>query len=196
MKMMKSPKSIWKRIFLPVSVFCCAILCMGMSQCAILEEDPADTPDWLQPLFEEADTTPPKAVVSIHSIVKYPRGENSIERKIMSYTGEECCIKTLSLLSSKEITRVRIQPRESDPDMYDLYLTLTDRGRKMWIGLSVAHKGAQLAFVIDGMLYRKFTPRMLYDDVTQEIMIDGPFDPATALEIMNNAAKTHKKLNR
>ena len=188
-------KSIWKRIFLPMSVLCCAFLCMGVEQCAVLTEE-EDAPDWLQPLIEEADTTPPKAVVSIHSIVKYPRGESSIERKIMSYTGEECYINTLPLLSSKEIKQIRIQPRSGEPDMYDLYLTLTDRGRKMWIGLSVANKGNQLAFVIDGMLYRKFVPRMLYDDVVQEIMIDGPFDPATALEVRNNAQKTHRKMNR
>jgi len=74
-------------------------------------------------------------------------------------------------------------PRGNDPDMYDLLLTLSDRGRKMWIALSVANKNTQLAFAVDGMIYRKFVPRLLYDDTTFEILVDGPFDPATAMEL-------------
>ena len=66
----------------------------------------------------------------------------------------------------------------------------------MWIGLSVPNQRNQLAFVIDGMFYRSFQPRLIYDDVTDEIIIDGPFDKATALEIQNQSQKNHRKANR
>ena len=87
------------------------------------------------------------------------------------------------MISSKDIEEVKIEPRASDPDMYDLHLYLTERGRKMWIGLSVPNRNTELAFVVDGLMYRKFIPRMLYDDSTRDIIVDGPFDPATAQEI-------------
>ena len=104
-------------------------------------------------------------------------------------------INRLPLLFSKEIMSITAIPRVSDPDFYDLRVKLTSRGRKMWIGLSVPNQKTNLAFVIDGMYYRSFRPRMIYDDVTDEIIIDGPFDKATALEVQNNAEKNYKKAN-
>ena len=186
----------WKRfcrfLSLPAAL-CCAVLCMGVEQCDFDSENPDSL---LSALADESDPTPPKAVISIHSIVKYPRGENSIEKNITSYSGEQVWINSLPLISSQDIKEVKIIPRENEPDMYDLHLFLTDRGRKMWIGLSVGFKGTQLAFVVDGMLYRRFEPRMIYDDVSTDVIVDGPFDPATALEIQNNSKKTYRKMSR
>ena len=76
-------QTIRKRILLPMAVLCCAVLSMGVEQCA-LEEDA----DWLAPLMEEGDVEPPKAVITIHSIIKYPSGNTSLEQKIQSYSGQ------------------------------------------------------------------------------------------------------------
>ena len=45
-----------------------------------------------------------------------------------------------------------------------------------------------LAFVIDNVLYRTFTPRFLYSD-GDTVVIDGPFDEAAALNLEANAIR-------
>lgn len=174
---------------MPVAAICTACLMMAVEEC-----DPENPTRDLEILLDPSMAEPQKAVVSVHEIVRYPRA-NEHEQKIPSYFGNEVTINRLPLLFSKEIMSITAIPRVSDPDFYDLRVKLTSRGRKMWIGLSVPNQKTNLAFVIDGMYYRSFRPRMIYDDVTDEIIIDGPFDKATALEVQNNAEKNYKKAN-
>ena len=52
-----------------------------------------------------------------------------------------------------------------------------------------------MAFIIDGMVYRTFVPRLFYDDVSTSIIVDGPFDPTTAKKLESNASRNHFRLN-
>ena len=72
---------------------------------------------------------------------------------------------------------------------------LTDRGHKLWINLSVQHKGQQLAFVIDGTVYRGFVPRQIADNALS-VIVDGPFDQATAMALQNNAKYNYFKMRK
>ena len=179
----------WKRAIMPVAAICAAVLVMGVEKC-----DPDEMGDKMEELMEvEAES--PKGAVSIHEIIKYPRADET-EQKIPSYFGSDITIRRLPLLYYKEIESITAIPRTADPGFYDLKLKMTSRGRKMWIGLSVPNQRTPLAFVIDGMYYRSFKPRMIYDDVSDEVIVDGPFDQATALELQNNSAKNYRKSNK
>jgi len=179
----------WKRAVMPAAAVCTAVLVMGVEKC-----DPDEMEEKVNEMLQ-VETEPPKGAISIHEIVKYPKA-NEMEQKIPSYFGNEITINRVPLLFYKEIENVTAVPRAGDPNFYDLKLKMTTRGRKMWIGLSVPNQRTPLAFVIDGMYYRSFKPRMIYDDTTDEVIVDGPFDQATALEIQNNAAKNHRKSNK
>lgn len=179
----------WKKAVMPVAAVCTAVLVMGVEQC-----DPEEMDEKMNEMLQ-VETEPPKGAVSIHEIVKYPRADET-EQKIPSYFGTDVTIRRLPLLFYKEIEAATAIPRTGDPNFYDLKLKLTSRGRKMWIGLSVPNQRTPLAFVIDGMYYRSFKPRMIYDDSSDEVIVDGPFDQATALEIQNNAAKNYRKSNK
>ena len=58
------------------------------------------------------------------------------------------------------------------------------------------HKGTQLAFVIDGTVYRGFVPRQLDNDEAMSVIVDGPFDQATAMALQNNAKYNYYKMRK
>ena len=182
-------KLSWKRAVMPAVAVCAAVLVMGVDQC-----DPDEMSEKMDELMQ-VETEAPKGAVSIHEIVKYPHADET-EQKIPSYFGSDITIRRLPLLFYKEIEQITAVPRSTEPGFYDLKLKMTTRGRKMWIGLSVPNQRTPLAFVIDGMYYRSFKPRMIYDDVSVEVIVDGPFDQATALEVQNNSAKNYRKSNK
>ena len=138
---------------------------------------------------------PAKNVVSIHEVIRRRTGD-SIERTVSSYFGDDVTIHAMQLLDSSEIKYIQPVPIPGDQGFYNLRLDLTERGRKLWINLSVQHKGTELAFVIDGTVYRGFVPRMLDDDADMDVIVDGPFDQATALALQNNAKFNYFKLRK
>lgn len=176
-------------MLMPAAAVCTAVLMMGVEEC-----DPDKMDSQIETLLQ-TETEPPKGAISIHEIVKYPHADET-EQKIPSYFGADITIRRLPLLFYKEIESVTMVPRTNDPEFFDLRLKLSGRGRKMWIGLSVPNQRNQLAFVIDGMYYRSFRPRIIYDDTTDVVTIDGPFDRATAMELQANGEKNHKKANK
>ena len=104
-------------------------------------------------------------------------------------------IHYIQLLDSSEIKNITYVPIPGDQGFYNLRFDLTDRGHKLWINLSVQHKGTQLAFVIDGTVYRGFVPRQIADDALS-VIVDGPFDQATALALQNNAKYNYFKMRK
>ena len=165
-----------------------ALLLTGASSC----EEVLKNPDKF--IEEEYDKTP-NYVISIHDIIKYRRGD-MIEKEVEAFAGGTICINKNSYLHSRDIQQIGMVQRKNDPDFYDLVLTLTDRGQRIWSALSVNMRtkgsGTQLAFVIDGMHYRSFKPELLTDNETKVVTVEGPFDPATAKALVKNAARNYK----
>lgn len=178
-----------KRILMPAAAVCTACLMMGVEEC-----DPEQSSTVLDDLLQ-VETEPVKAAISVHEIVKYPRADET-EQTVPSYFGAEVTVRRLPLLYYKEILSATPIPRTGEDGFFDLRLKFTSRGRKMWIGLSVANRHKQLAFLIDGMYYRSFRPRLIYDEATDEVIIDGPFDQATAKELEVNTPLNYKKGQR
>jgi len=133
-------------------------------------------------------------VVSVHEIVKYPRAQ-SLEMNIPSFSGTPVCINTNYFLHSKHITAIEIVEEKDKPGFYDLILSLDRRGRMLWSALSVNFRNTQMAFVIDGVYYRSFSPEQLGSDEDVSVKIKGPFDLATAEGLKRNSEKNHKLFN-
>ena len=160
----------FKKFVMPALALCTACLMMGVEEC-----DPENPTKAMEELLDPSLAEAPKAVISIHEIIRYPRA-SEIEQKIPSYFGKDVTINRNPMLFSKEIIEIKAIPQVRDPNYFDLHLKLTVRGRKMWIGLSVNNRREQLAFVIDGMFYRSFQPRMIYDDVTGKFSFPVPME--------------------
>ncbi len=170
------------------AVVCLAVMCCGYRSC-----DSTDREVIYDPAKWEESQKPTKSVVSIHEIVRIPRGEGA-ELNILSYFEDDVCINSIQYLDSSEIMSIEAIPIPNNTS-YNLRLTLTERGQKRWLMASIANKGKQLAFVIDGMMYRRFIPRVT-DDNNNVIIIDGPFDRATAMEVQNNSKMNYYKMRK
>ena len=156
---------------------------------------PDDIDHMLDPENLDMSSRPLEGVVSIREIVTLRRGTDK-EVLLPAMFCDDICLNKTVLLDSSEIKYIQPIPIPGDQGFYNLRLDLTERGRKLWINLSVQHKGTELAFVIDGTVYRGFVPRMLDDDADMDVIVDGPFDQATALSLQNTAKFNYFKLRK
>ena len=169
------------------AVFCCGA---GAQSCNAEDIDHMFDPEHL-----DMSDRPLEGIIEIQEIIRLRRG---IDKEIMAPTlfGDDICLNKAILLDSADIKKVVAIPIEKQPPYYSLELKLTDRGKRHWIGLSLPNRGTHVAFIIDGIVYRTFVPRLLYDDVTDSIIVDGPFDPATAKRLESNAARNFVRLSK
>lgn len=144
---------------------------------------------------ENLDTSnrPLEGVIEVREIIRLRRGTDK-EEWAPAMFGDDICLNTAVLLRPSDVKEIKAIPLEKNKPYYSLELKLTDRGKRHWIGLSLPNKGKHVAFLIDGVVYRTFVPRMLYDDVTDSIIVDGPFDPATAKKLESNSARNYFRL--
>jgi len=148
----------------------------------------------LDPENLDTSSRPLEGVIEIQEIIRLRRGS---DKEVMGPTmfGDDLCLDKTILLDSADIKEVKAIPIDKMPPYYSLELKLTERGKRHWIGLSLPNRATHIAFIIDGIVYRTFVPRMLYDDVTDSIVVDGPFDPATAKKLESNSARNYFRLH-
>ena len=129
------------------------------------------------------------AVVSIHEIVRHKRSAEH-ECEVETMFGDEIIIDKNPLLDSADIISIEAIPISDLPGFYKIRLHMTPDGGKSWRKLSVDGRedSPTLAFVIDEIVYRTFKPRYLYRD-EDNVVIDGPFDEPTALNLEANAIR-------
>ena len=130
------------------------------------------------------------AVVSIHEIVRHKRGEER-ELEVASMFEDEVFIDKNPLLESSDIISIEAIAINDLPGFYKLRFHLTPDGGIIWRKFTSSDDrdiSPTLAFVIDGVLYRTFKPRFLYKD-EDNVVIDGPFDEPTALNLEANAIR-------
>ena len=167
------------------AVFCCGA---GAQSCTAEDVDHAFDPE----NFDTSDR-PLEGLIEIQEIIRLRRGT---DKEIMAPTmfGDDICLNKAILLDSADVKEIRAIPLEKQKPYCSLELKLTDRGRRHWIGLSLPNKATHVAFIIDGIVYRTFVPRLLYDDVTTSVIVDGPFDPATAKRLQDNSERNYFRL--
>ncbi|OQA84635.1 MAG: hypothetical protein BWY31_02317 [Lentisphaerae bacterium ADurb.Bin242] len=175
-------------IFPSVAVALTAVFLMGASSCEKFMENPEKY------ITEESDKTP-RYVITIHDIVKYKRAD-ILEMDVDSFFGGTVCINKNARLHSRDIMKVELVPRPNNREFFDLKLTLSPRGQKIWSTFAISNADSdKLAFLIDGMYYRSFTPVFLTEPEVKDVVLQGPFDPATAKGITINAERNYKIYN-
>lgn len=166
-----------------------ALFCCGAgNSCDANEIDKVFDPENL-----DMSNRPLEGIIEVQEVIRLRRGTDK-EIMMPAWFSEDICLNRTILLNSGDVKEIKAIPIEKQPPYYSLELKLTDRGKRRWIGLSLPNKGTHVAFLIDGMVYRTFVPRMLYDDITDSIIVDGPFDPTTAKKLESNAARNYFRL--
>ena len=169
-----------------------AVFLTGATSC----EEVLNNPD---AYFDNEIDQTPSYVITLHDIIKYRRGD-MMEKEVESFSGGTVCVNRNSYLHSRDIMKIGMVQRKSDPEFFDLVITLTERGQRIWSALSVNMRAkgssSELAFIIDGMYYRSFKPELITDNETMVVTIEGPFDPATANGLVKNAERNYKIFNK
>ena len=182
-------KHIRRTLPLVAGLFAAVLLCGAGGQSC----DAEDIDHVFDPENFDSSNRPLEGVIEIREIIRLRRGTDKEEWAPTMFS-DDICLNTAVLLKSSDVQEIKAIPLEKQKPYYSLELKLTDRGKRHWIGLSLPNKGKHVAFLIDGVVYRTFVPRMLYDDVTDSIIVDGPFDPATAKKLESNSARNYFRL--
>ena len=167
-----------------------AVLCCGAGGGSC---DAESIDHMLDPETLDTSNRPLEGIIEIQEIIRLRRGD---DREVMAPTvfGDDICLDKTIKLDSADIKSVKAITIEKQKPYCSLELTLTPRGKRRWIGFSVPNKAQHVAFIVDGIVYRTFVPRMFFDDVTDSIIVDGPFDPATAKRLESNSARNYFRL--
>ena len=142
-----------------------------------------------------ASNEKPEFVITVHSIVKYPRG-TKLERRITGYSGRSIWINTNAFIHSRNIEEIKLVPDPIYKSFKNLKIKLDRRGRLMWMQLSVQFRDKPLALVIDGMFYRLFTPTLMTDENQRWVTIKGPIDEVTAKALQKHAKTNYEYYHR
>lgn len=187
-------KKMKKISLLSLTAVVCTLLC-GASSCEKFLENPEKV------LLAGTDRTP-RYVVTIHEVIKYRRA-GELEQEIDSFFGGTVCVNKNYFLHSRDIQKIELVPRAGNPEFFNLKITLSSRGQKIWSAMAVSRmENKRFCFVIDGMFYRNIVPMVLTDPVSNDmlgevltVMIDGPFDPATGKGLQINSERNYKIFN-
>jgi hypothetical protein len=117
--------------------------------------------------------------IAIHEIVKYPRASH-IEKEIPTITGQNIWISTTPYLFSNSIEKIECVPNKEDINFSDLKLKLNRRGSLIWMQLSVERSHRDLAFVVDGVFYRKVVPETITTEKDEFVLLNVKLDNTTA----------------
>ncbi len=177
-----------KSVFVVLSLMTVAVLVSGVSSCEKFMDDP-------EKAFEEETDKTPHFVVTIHEIIKYKRAE-MLEMDVDCFFGGTICVNKNAQVHSRDISKIEMVPRPGNTEFFDLKLTLTERGKMLWSALSILRaENKKVGILIDGMYYRSIDPPMLTDPMAETIYLEGPFDPANAKGIVDNAERNYKIFN-
>jgi hypothetical protein len=133
-------------------------------------------------------------VLSFHEVIKYPRSKD-LEKKIVSFDGQEFWINGNQFFHSRHITKVDLIPSKEKKGYYDLSLHLDYSGTIKWVQLSTNFRHKELAVLLDGYFNRLYTPDQLAHEEDRTVLLKGPFDKVTAGGIKKYAHKNYLFFN-
>jgi len=140
---------------------------------------------------EDKDDSQPHYVISVNEIVKYPRAEQ-LEREVATYDGRTIWVNTNPYLHSRNIETIELVPDPDQKGFYHLKCKLNRRGKMLWMQMAAQFANRQMAFLVDGVFYRAFTPQPLQNEEVGTVIIDGPFDVYTAKTLQKYAPANYK----
>ena len=139
----------------------------------------------------EEEFVPPKYVITINEMVKYPRAQNN-EKEVPTSDGRSIWINTNHFLSSKSIQSIEAVPNKEIPGYYDLKLKLDRHGALSWMNLSVQFGYKPLALLIDGTYIRSIIIKQATTQEDTDVMLEGPFDKILSDRLAKSALLNYK----
>jgi hypothetical protein len=145
---------------------------------------------------ESLNPQKPDKIITVHEIIRYPRGMKELEKQVPTFSGQSIWINANPFLHSKSIKSVELLPNAESPEFFDLKLDLDRHGALVWMQLSVGLTRQSLAFVVDGVYYRSFRIDEHTSEADRVVIIKGPFDKVTAEALKKHAKSNYQYYNQ
>lgn len=113
-------------------------------------------------------------VLSFHRSVVYPRGNLQAEQIVLLPDGSSRIVERYPLMSSHNIVEVNAQPVPGKPGFYRLFLRPDQKGRMMWMQLTVEAQHDPATVLLDGLYFGDF--RTVQVGKGNEIWLELPLD--------------------
>lgn len=136
-----------------------------------------------------------KFVISFHDVVKYPRGNASVEQVLALPDNKTVIINTIPFMSSRHIIEIAAQPVPGREGFYRLFLKPDQHGRTMWIQLSAQFRHRPAVILIDGNYYADFVPTKVGDGSESWIELPVDFDAVMAKYLVKYANDNYRFFN-
>ena len=133
----------------------------------------------------------PRYQISLHSIIKHPRG-NEIEEEVSTFKGEKIIINSNSFIDSSKILDAELIPLEDKPGYFDISLRLNGTGIKQWFQLVLDYRDDPVAIIIDGAYFGLFRPDGGHTEDDQWVTLKGPFNELIARGIVKYARHNYR----
>ena len=134
-------------------------------------------------------------IISFNEVIRYPRGVDRLEKRLMTYTGREIWYKSHPTLSSNAILEIRAVPLPDNPELCSLELRLSRQGRLKWQILYQLQKETPVIMLIDSEWVCDFKPASLGDPDQEWVKIDCRIDSVTAAGLVAHAPANFRKAN-
>ena len=177
-------------------IFCLAsamIFCCG--GCELLNEALQEEMEYGSSERGSSEDFKPRFVMTICSIVKYPRAQ-MLELQV-ECNGTEIWINRNHLFDSKRIEKARAIPRPGNPDVCDFEFKLDPLGKTHWQMLVASSRGEEVAMLVDQRCVATFVPEMpnAGNDRIDWVKVRAGVDAYTARGIVRYANKNYVHFN-
>ena len=113
-------------------------------------------------------------ILSFHRQVTYPRGNLQAEQFVQMHDGNSRIVERYPLMSSHNIIEISAKPVPGKEGFYRLFLRPDQKGRMMWMQLTVDSQHTPAVVLLDGLYLGDF--RTVQVGRGNEIWLELPLD--------------------
>ena len=134
-------------------------------------------------------------VLSFHRNVAYPHGSLQAEQPLTLPDGSSRVIERYPIMSSHNIIEIAARPVPGKPGFYRLFLRPDQKGRMMWMQLTVQSQHEPSTIMLDGIYFGEFRTANIGKGVEKWVELPLDVDTVRAQNIVKYANDNYRFFN-
>ncbi len=134
-------------------------------------------------------------MLSFHREVNYPRGNLKSEMTLIMPHSQRRVVERYPIMSSHYIVDIAAKPVPGRPGFYRLFLRPDQKGRMMWMQMSVLARNEPVAIMLDGIYFGEFKSLTVTEGTEKWVELPLDVDGARAKQIVKYANDNYRFFN-
>lgn len=134
-------------------------------------------------------------MLSFHREVEYPRGNLKSEMSLVMPHGRRRVVERYPMMSSHYIVDIAAKPVPGRPGFYRLFLRPDQKGRMMWMQMSVLARNEPIAIMLDGIYFGELKSIAVTEGTEKWVELPLDVDGARAQQIVKYANDNYRFFN-